>query len=293
MSYYDAHNHLQDSRFSGRQAELLQKTESVGIAKMVVNGSCAADWPQVVDCLKLSPSVIPSFGWHPWYLHDLDSQGMNRLEQMLTEFPAAAVGEIGLDRWIIEQPPVIRARYQRDFLTQEPPSLLQQTHAFVAQWRMAVRLRRPITVHCLNAWGPLLEVLRTEDRAPCGFLLHSYGGSAELVPELADRGAYFSFPGYFALDRKLRQREVFRKIPSHRLLVETDAPDQRPPDTLIRYPLVTGNDPTCSLNHPANLPAIYEYLAQWLETDLSELKSQVEENFLRLFQAASPPTSRR
>ncbi len=283
MSFCDAHNHLQDARFSNRQSRLLATAESVGVTRMVVNGACADDWPQVLECSQLSRLVIPSFGLHPWYLHEMRSNALDLLEQFLTKYPHSAVGEIGLDRWILAQPPSVRARYQPDFLKSEPATLTQQIEAFVAQWRLAVRFRRPITVHCLNAWGRLLEILRTEERAPRGFLLHSYGGSADLVPELAKLGAYFSFPGYFALDRKRRQREVFQKIPRDRLLVETDAPDQLPPEELTQFPLFSELEPTRALNHPANLPAIYEYLAKWLETDLGELQVQVEENFNRLF----------
>ena len=283
MSFCDAHNHLQDSRFSHQQAILLAAAESVGVRRMVVNGACADDWPEVLECSRLSGSVLPSFGWHPWYLHEMHTDGLELLEGMLTRHPMAAVGEIGLDRWILDKPPSIRSRFQAEFLTIEPASMSQQVEVFVAQWRLAVQFQRPITVHCLNAWGSLLEILRAEKRAPRGFLLHSYGGSAELVPELTRLGAYFSFPGYFALERKRRQREVFHKIPRDRLLVETDAPDQVPPEELIHFPLFSNHEPTRVLNHPANLPAIYKYLANWLGTDFDELQARVEENFIRLF----------
>ena len=48
MNFYDAHNHLQDDRFAGRQNELLAACEKAGVARMVVNGACEADWPQVL-----------------------------------------------------------------------------------------------------------------------------------------------------------------------------------------------------------------------------------------------------
>ena len=83
-----------------------------------------------------------------------------------------------------------------------------------------------------------------------GFLLHSYGGLTEMVA-FAQLGAYFSFPGYWRA-AKGRHREAFKSVPADRLLIETDAPDQRLPDALNAYPLTdSAGEP---MNHPANLP---------------------------------------
>ena len=105
-----------------------------------------------------------------------------------------------------------------------------------------------------------------------GFLLHSYGGSAELVPQLVDLGAYFSFSGYFLHEKKYKTRKAFSHIPSDRLLIETDAPDMLPPEDIISHPL-SGN-----LNHPANLTAIHHAAAQSFDV------SKVDRNFDHFFQ---------
>jgi TatD DNase family protein len=126
------------------------------------------------------------------------------------------------------------------------------------------------------------DLLRTEPRPARGFLLHSYGGSQELVALLASLGGYFSLPGYYAHERKARQRETFRHIPVDRLLIETDAPDQSLPETLNERPFhdsVSGR----ALNHPANLPAVYRFAAGLLQLSPEVLAAKVEENFLRLF----------
>jgi TatD DNase family protein len=293
MRFYDAHNHLQDERFGRRQTELLSDAVATGVVGMVVNGACAADWPMVAALARSHTGLIPAFGWHPWYLHEREAGWLEELELQLARFPAASVGEIGLDRWILEQPASVRSRYQPDLGERAPASIEEQAEAFVAQWKLAVRLDRAVTIHCLNAWGRLIEIIKAIPGPSQGFLLHSYGGSAELVPELTRMGAYFGFPGYFALDRKQRQREVFRRIPIDRLLVETDAPDQLPPASLIRFPLYGPEPERRNLNHPANLSGIYAYLADWLAIPLPALESQVELNFRRLFgssrQILEPP----
>ena len=107
-------------------------------------------------------------------------------------------------------------------------------------------------------------------------MIHSYGGSAEMVQKFSKLGAYFSISGYFAHERKAAQREVFKKVPVDRLLIETDAPDMLPPRELIAHDLG-------DLNDPRNLPGVYEFAAGLIEIPLENFASRVEANFKSLF----------
>ena len=262
MNFYDAHNHLQDDRFGGRQTELLAACADVGVARMVVNGACESDWPQVLALARENPIVLPSFGYHPWYLHERTPNWRENLGKFLAEVPSA-VGEIGLDRW--------------------KPDLSYdgQEEVFLAQLKLAAERDLPVSIHCLQAWGRLHELLRDHARPARGFVLHSFGGPAEMIPAFTQLGAYFSFPGYFLHERKLRQREAFKQVPPARLLIETDAPDQSLPAGKIRYPLADAEGRP--LNHPANLVAVYEGLAAILGEPTASLAARVGENFLRGF----------
>jgi TatD DNase family protein len=103
-----------------------------------------------------------------------------------------------------------------------------------------------------------------------------------MIAPLAELGAYFSLPGYFAHERKARQRETFQHVPPDRLLVETDAPDQLLPPERTQYPLT---DPATgkAINHPANLGAVYRFAAELLGEPLEPLAERVGENFQTLF----------
>jgi TatD DNase family protein len=266
MTFHDAHNHLHDDRFAGRQAELVAASSAAGVARMVVNGSCESDWPQVSALAREFPElVVPSFGYHPWYVGERTPRWRETLAELLDQTPGAVVGEIGLDRW--------------------KPGLAYegQEEVFLAQLRLAADRNLAASLHCLQTWGRLLELLRTTPRPDRGFLLHSYGGPAEMVAPLVKLGAHFSFPGYFMHERKARQRETFKLVPADRLLIETDAPDQLLPDAANANPLA---DPATSkpLNHPANLPAVYQFVAELRGVPLVELAAQVGENFRRLFE---------
>jgi len=230
---------------------------------MVVNGSCEEDWPDVLALARAHPQVLPSFGYHPWYVHERSPEWQKHLIHLLDRVPSG-IGEIGLDRW--------------------KPGLVYdgQEEVFLTQLRLAAERNLPASIHCLRAWGRLHELLRANPRPQRGFLLHSYGGPQELIAPLASFGAYFSFPGYFLHERKARQREVFKRVPPDRLLIETDAPDQLPPDSCNSHPLM---DPDGKpINHPANLAAIYRHLACAYQEKPQILAERVEQNFRRLFQ---------
>ena len=156
-----------------------------------------------------------------------------------------------------------------------------QEEAFLAQLQLAAERNLPASIHCLRTWGRLHELLRDHPRPACGLVLHSFGGPAEMIPALAKLGAYFSFPGYFLHERKQRQRDAFKRVPPERLLIEAHAPDQLLPPERNRFPL-TGADGR-PLNHPANLIAVYEGLAEVFSEKVEALAARVEENFQRVF----------
>lgn len=248
----DAHNHLQ--RFPDPDA-IIATMKSVGITGCVVNGTSEEDWPDVADLAERHPDFVhPAFGLHPWFAHQRSPQWLEKLSDYLDRFPSASIGECGLDRWV------------------EQPAIDVQLAAFLAQVRLARERQLPLTIHALKAWGPLLEAFQQEPPPARGFLLHSFGGSREIMERLLPLGARFSFSGYFLQPRKAKALEVFRQIPPDRLLLETDAPDMLPPEASITHPLSEAR------NHPANLPAIAEAFAAAISREPTELIQESTKN---------------
>jgi TatD DNase family protein len=274
MKLFDAHNHLQDERLRPREPDIVAAAQQAGVVKMVVNGSCEEDWGDVLELGKTYPAlVIPSFGVHPWYISERSENWQSKLIRMLDSIPSA-VGEIGLDKWILEPAKPVATTFT-------PASIELQEEVFVFHLRLAAARNVPASIHCLKAWGRLLEVLKHESKPECGFVLHSFGGPKEMIQPLADLGAYFSLPGYFAHERKGRQREAFRHVPLDRLLIETDAPDQSLPEGRTKFPLQDAEGKI--INHPANLIAVYELAAEIVGRPLPDVAEIVETNFNRLF----------
>jgi TatD DNase family protein len=267
----DAHNHLHDARLLPWRAEILAGLPTLGIRGAVVNGTREDDWDAVASLAAATPWVIPSFGLHPWHVNARTPAWREKLTHFLDAHPGAGIGEIGLDRWIEGNDPVAQAECFR--------------------WQLALATERnlPATIHCIRAWGALWDIIREGAVPARGFLLHAYGGPAEMVAGFHAHGAHFSFSPSFLHGRKTAQREIFRHLSADRLLVETDAPDLAPPPECNPRPLSGADGKT--LNHPANLLVAYDALAEIRGVSRDELAAMLAENFARFFQGqeSAPP----
>jgi TatD DNase family protein len=257
-NYIDAHNHLQDPRL-GDAAPVIAAMRAAGVSRCVVNATREEDWAAVASLALAHPDfVIPAFGIHPWHAHLAADGWQARLVGLLETHLQAGIGECGLDQWI------------------SSPSIAIQMSVFLDQIRIARRMNRALSLHCLKAWEPLFGAF-AEVTPPRRFLMHSFGGSIETARRLIPYGAYFSCSGYFLHVRKAKAIEAFKQLPADRILLETDAPDMVPPDAERTHPL------SGSLNHPANLPCIGDALAERLGLDAGQFAQLTSRNAMRCF----------
>ncbi|BCX49915.1 deoxyribonuclease [Haloferula helveola] len=257
MALIDAHNHLH--QLPDPDAAIAAMKDA-GISGCVVNGTSEDDWSDVASLAERHPDFVhPAFGLHPWHAHRRTPGWLEKLRSFLDRFPHASIGECGLDRWVDE------------------PALEEQRAVFLPQIALARERNLPLTIHALKAWGPLLEALSDEAPPEGGFLLHSFGGTPELVCQFARFGARFSFSGHFLHPRKSKVLDAFRTVPVDRLLLETDAPSMAPPAEFITHPLPDGQ------NHPANLAAIARELALRFDEPFEEFAARCTENTRQFF----------
>ena len=187
----DVHNHLHDARL-GSPGPVVAAMRTAGIARCVVNATRENDWPAVATlALTDAELLVPAFAIHPWHAHTAADGWPERLAGLLAKHPRAGIGEGGLDKWIAT------------------PSLEIQQPVFREHLRLAREMNRPVTIHCLKAWGVLIDML--SELPPPRFLLHSFGGSLETARRLIPLGAWFSISGHFLHPRKAAALEVFRR----------------------------------------------------------------------------------
>jgi TatD DNase family protein len=277
LNFYDAHQHLHFDQLTSHREVIMRDLAASHVKGIVVNGTNEDEWPVVAALAKAHKIVVPSLGVHPWDAGNRSPDWLAKLRAALAATPRAGVGEIGLDRWLLElQPDDPRVAGLR------AAPLEEQVEVFATQLELASEFDRAPSIHCVQAWGALHETLKKARLPARGFLLHGYAGSAELIRNFIELGAYFSFNLQLLEPRHKSRLENFRQIPVKRLLVETDAPTKPPAGALNRFPLPRAADGS-EVNHPANIVIAYEQLAKLRHVPLETLAPQIEQNFKRLF----------
>jgi TatD DNase family protein len=176
------------------------------------------------------------------------------------------MGEIGLDHAL------------------DRSTFADQEAVFVAQIELARELRRPVSIHCRQAWGRLPDLLDQYGWPEAGLMFHSFSGSRELVPSLAQHGARFSFSGSITHTRNIRGRAALAVVPPDRLLIETDAPDIPPALPPEAFPL---HEPDGRpLNEPAHLQQVLRVVADLMAMPVEALAEATWANAMELWQTA-------
>jgi TatD DNase family protein len=256
----DCHLHLQDPVLLERLDDVIGRATEAGVARFVCNGSCEADWPEVAALARRDARITPCFGLHPWYAGERSGRWLDELERHLTLTPGG-LGEIGLDK------------------RKEGLDEAAQEEVFRLQLDLACRLQRPVMVHCVRAWGWLMDVLGSSPPLPRGMLIHAFGGAVELIRPLADRGAHFSFAGDVLDEAKARKRAAVAEVPLDRLLLETDAPDILLPRQLRRSPL--RDEKGKEKSEPSDLREVLRGVARLRRQPEEELAEAVWDNARR------------
>jgi TatD DNase family protein len=154
------------------------------------------------------------FGLHPWETGKRDEKSfIAELRAGLLADPSAGVGEIGLDR------------------LREKNISLEMRSLFEAQLTLAVELGRPVVLHGAKCWGQVVaavkravaSILCEGSRAlPPTFLFHGFSRSDGLIPDIVALNGYISVGPAVLNDHAVNYRELVKKIPRDRLLIETD-----------------------------------------------------------------------
>ena len=267
--FIDSHAHLQDKRLEAQLESVLVRAKESRVTYIVSNAISEADWPKLSELEHKHQAILACYGIHPWFVHERSPDWLPKLETILRN-SRSGVGEIGLD--------FRKTKANKD----------EQVEVFRTQLGLAATYHRPAMIHCLSAFKELRESLQALYPLPCGFLLHGYGGSAELVPELLNLGAYFSFSGSVLKGDRNAAKKALQAVPLERLLVETDSPDMLPP-LEFRHTLSSAQAP--EFNEPCHLGRILYGIAAIRGEDVEEVASCIYENSMRFFSKLLPETT--
>lgn len=259
----DAHGHLQDPRLAPHLPGVLARARQSGVAILHVNATSESDWPAVRALADAHPGVICSFGIHPWFLQGRSAAWLHNLRAALAARPAG-IGEIGLDGRM------------GDGLDADREAV------FRAQLELSYELALPASLHCRDAWEPMLKILLALPPHPAGLLVHAYSGPADALPALAAKNVHVSFGGTLSRPKNARARENAARVPAGRFLLESDAPDLPPTLPDGQAPHLVGDDGKI-LSEPAYVPYVGQILAQIRGTTTADVAAQTTAAAQRLF----------
>ena len=252
--YLDSHIHLQEKHLAPVIDDILERARNAGVARMFCNATREEDWQAVLDLAAGTPEIIPFLGIHPWFAETAVAGWEERLMSLLQQIPAG-IGETGLDK-------CCRADFGR------------QQQIFLIQMQMASELKRPLVIHCVKAWGRLLEILEQFADPLPPIMIHSFAGSPETLQRLLRLGCFISFSARLTTDSKVRT--CFLATPLANLLLETDAPahpDRQPPRGSDDQ-----NKPKMVCDEPAAITWLYKSAATMRVMTLNEFSQKIWEN---------------
>lgn len=206
-----AHIHVQAKE---DQAGIIQRAKQAGVDK-IINVACSL--PEMADCLALADEydfIYTTVGIHPTDLTDNVERDLERVFRYAkNEKKVVAIGEIGLD-------------YYHDKF----PHQVQQAF-LVGQLNIAKQLGLPAILHCRAGKNPgeneaafadLIALLEEQDFNNA--VAHCFSGNAIEAEKLLDMGLLLGFTGVITYPNNEELRQIIKKTPLDRILIETDSP---------------------------------------------------------------------
>ena len=216
------------------------------------------DFPRVLDMAERHPHLWASVGVHPDNA-DCDEPDVARLVALADHPKVVAIGETGLDYyWQKDAPEWQRERFR--------------THI-----RAARETGKPLVIHTRSAADDTLRLMREENAGEAGGVMHCFTESWDVAAGALELGFYISFSGIVTFRNAKDLKEVAKRVPLDRLLIETDSPYLAP---------VPHRGKT---NEPGWVIHVAEELARLRDEPLELIEAATTDNFFRLFSHAQRP----
>lgn len=254
MFLVDSHCHLDSLNYQTLHKDVddvLEKALARDVKFFLAVATTLPGYRKMRELIGQRDNVVFSCGVHPLDLDD--PYDVAQLRTLAAEEGVVALGETGLD-------------YHYN-----PETKQQQQLSFRHHIRIGRELNKPVIVHTRDARADTLDILRAEQVADCGGVLHCFTEDRETAGKLLDMGFYISFSGIVTFRNAEQLRDAARYVPLDRLLIETDSPYLAP----VPH---RGKE-----NQPALVRDVAEYLAVLKGVSLAQLAQQTTANFARLF----------
>lgn len=248
----DSHCHLDFPALKERLGDVLAAMQAAEVTHAVCVGVNLEDFPGILELVTGHANLFATVGVHPEY-HDAVEPTVDELTALAAHAKVIAIGETGLDYyWHKDQPEWQRQRFRRHI-------------------QAAIASRKPLVVHTREAHEDTIDILRSEGQGSAVGVMHCFTGDWASACQYLELGFHISLSGIVTFKNAESVREVARRCPLDRLLVETDAP--------YLAPVPHRGKP----NEPAYVRHVAGEIARLRDLPLEAVAQATSDNFFRLF----------
>ena len=202
----DSHCHLDHDPLFNNINEVLNRSKSVGLKKLLTICTSNESFENIKKILDLDEIIYGTYGIHP---HETENNKVTKnliIENIKKHPKIIGIGETGLDFY-----------YNHSHKDEQIKSFKEHIEA-------SIEVDLPIIVHSRSAEKQTFEILNEYKNQKPKVLMHCFTGSYEFFKKMEKLNSYFSASGIITFSNSLDLQKTFSKIPNNKLLVETDSP---------------------------------------------------------------------
>ena len=205
---FDTHCHIYDEAYEQDLDEVIKESSTCKVKKFLVPGNTLEECKKAVKLANEYENIYCAVGIHPSEVFELNlDDTLNVLEELLKEDKLVAFGEIGLDYY---------------WHKKEEEKELQRKW-FKAQIALANRYKLPIIIHSREACLDTITILKETNKGS-KVVFHCFSYSVEVMEEIVKLGWYIGLDGPVTFKNAVHPKEVAKRVPLNKLLLETDCP---------------------------------------------------------------------
>ncbi|MDQ6974181.1 MAG: TatD family hydrolase [Mariprofundaceae bacterium] len=205
MELFDSHCHIDFEHFDNDRDDVFERMQQAGVARIMAVAVELEQTERLINLVESRQNVWFSVGVHP--NHEIKQEPtVEQICALAQHEKCMAMGETGMDF----------------FRTHVDANVQEQR--FRTHIRAAHLLNKPVIVHMRDADEACLRILKEENIAACGGIMHCFSSNWEAASKALDMGMSISFSGNITFKRNNKLREVAAKVPDESILIETDSP---------------------------------------------------------------------
>jgi TatD DNase family protein len=263
MDLIDSHAHVDVSDFDADREAMLDRARVAGVGTLLAigNGPEVEELGAALPYAEKHDWIYAAMGIHPHEAKHATDAHYTEMDRLAQNPRVIAWGEIGLD-------------YHYDHSPRDT-----QAQVFRRQLAQARAARRPVIIHCREAWADCLKILDEHWRSSgLGGIFHCFTGTLEQARQGVDMGFLVSFAGNVTYPKAQAIRDVAAELPLDRMLTETDSPFLPPQGRRGKR------------NEPAYVTEVAQALANVRNLAADEIAATTAENFRRFFRLGAQHT---